>query len=217
MTRPNPDVDAVIFDFVGVLSSSPGAMMREQIERSGIGAEIDIRSFIDSLMGPLAEDSDHPWHLLERGRIDFDDYTAGIEPLWRAAGHDSFPTPPRGDDLLAALSKVPEMIDAARSVRTAGYRTAILTNNIKEWSVWRQAWDADNLVDVVVDSCEVDMRKPNADIFELTVARLGTSMDRTLFLDDFPWNIAGAEAVGLQTMLVTDPVADAAALLDRLL
>jgi len=42
-------------------------------------------------------------------------------------------------------------------------------------------------------------------------------MERTLFLDDFPWNIAGAEAVGLQTMHVNDPVAAAAALLDRLL
>ena len=217
MTGPNPEVDAVIFDFAGVLSTSPGAMMRQQIERSGIGAEIDIRSFVDILMGPLAEDGDHPWHLLERGRIDFDDYVTGIEPLWRAAGHDSFPTPPRGDELLATLSKVPEMIDAARSVRAAGYRTAILTNNIKEWGAWRRVWDADALVDVVVDSCEVDMRKPNPDIFELTVARLGTPMDRTLFLDDFPWNIAGAEVVGLQTMLVTDPVAAAATLLDRLL
>jgi putative hydrolase of the HAD superfamily len=217
MTRPNPDVDAVIFDFVGVLSTSPGDMMRRQIEVDGFSGEIDIASFVQILMGPLAEEGAHPWHHLERGRIEFDEYVAGIEPLWRAAGYESFPTPPRGADLLSAMSRVPEMIDAARAVRTAGYRTAILTNNIKEWSSWRQTWDADNLVDVVVDSCEVDMRKPNADIFELTVDRLGTSMQRTLFLDDFPWNIAGAEAVGLQTMLVTDPVAAAAALLERLL
>ena len=115
------------------------------------------------------------------------------------------------------MAKIPEMIDAARAVRAAGYRTAILTNNIKEWGSWRTIWDADNLVDVVVDSCEVDMRKPNADIFELTVDQLGSPMERTLFLDDFPWNITGAEAVGLQTMHVTDPVAAAAALLDRLL
>ena len=43
------------------------------------------------------------------------------------------------------------------------------------------------------------------------------SAERTLFLDDFPWNIAGAEQVGLQTMHVTDPVAAASALLERLL
>ena len=217
MTRPNPDVDAVIFDFAGVLSTSPGEMMRHQIDQSGLDIDIDIATFVQVIMGPLDAEGDHPWHRLERGRIDFDEYVAGIEPLWRAAGYTAFPTPPRGDDLLSALSKIPEMIDAATAVRSAGYRTAILTNNIKEWGAWRQIWDADNLVDVVVDSCEVDMRKPNADIFELTVEQLGSPIERTLFLDDFPWNIAGAEAVGLQTMHVTDPVAAAVALLDRLL
>ncbi len=217
MTTPNPDVDAVIFDFAGVLSTSPGEMMRRQIDESGIDIEVDIASFIQIIMGPLDAEGDHPWHRLERGRIDFDEYVAGIEPLWRAAGFEAFPTPPRGEALLTGMSKVPEMIAAATDVRAAGYRTAILTNNIKEWGAWRRLWDADNLVDVVVDSCEVDMRKPNADIFEFTVEQLGTPVERTLFLDDFPWNIDGAEQVGLQTMHVADPVTAAAALRDRLL
>jgi len=118
---------------------------------------------------------------------------------------------------MAMLRPIPEMIDAARAVRAAGYRTAILTNNVREWGSWRTRWDADNLVDVVVDSSQVGLRKPNPAIFELTVEQLGSPMERTLFLDDFPWNIAGADAVGLQTMHVTDPVAAAAALRDRLL
>jgi len=217
MTRPNPDVDAVIFDFAGVLSTSPAEMMRRQIDESGIGIEVDLMLFAQIMMGPFDIETDHPWHRLERGRIDFDEYVAGIEPLWRDAGYEVFPTPPRGDAIVTGMTKIPEMIDAARAVRAAGYRTAILTNNIKEWGAWRQIWDADALVDLVVDSCEVDMRKPNPDIFEHTVSLLGTPIERTLLLDDFPWNIAGAEAVGLQTMHVTDPVCDAAALLDRLL
>ena len=92
MTRPNPDVDAVIFDFAGVLSTSPGDMMRRQIDESGIDVEIDLASFIQIIMGPLDVEGDHPWHRLERGRIDFDEYVAGIEPLWRAAGFETFPT-----------------------------------------------------------------------------------------------------------------------------
>jgi len=217
MTTPNPDIDAVIFDFAGVLSTSPGEMMRRVIDESGIDIELNIGSFVQIIMGPLDQEGDHPWHLLERGRIDFDEYVAGIEPLWRAAGFEAFPTPPRGDAIMSGMAKIPDMIDAATVVRSAGYRTAILTNNIKEWGAWRQVWNADNLVDVVVDSCEVDMRKPNADIFEHTVSLLGAPVERTLFLDDFPWNIAGAEKVGLQTMHVTDPVESAAALLDLLL
>ncbi len=191
-------------------------MMRRQIDESGVDVT-DVFEFMQIMMGPLDTEGDHPWHRLERGRIEYDEYVAGIEPLWRAAGYETFPTLPRGEAIVTGMSKIPEMVDAASAVRSAGYRTAILTNNIKEWGAWRQLWDADNLVDVVVDSCEVDMRKPNADIFEFTVGKLGSAVDRTLFLDDFPWNISGAEAVGLRTIHVTDPVAAAAALLDRLL
>ena len=139
MTTPNRDVDAVIFDFAGVLSTSPGEMMRRQIDESGIDVEVDIATFVHIIMGPLDAEGDHPWHQLERGRIDFDEYLAGIEPLWRAAGFEAFPTPPRGDAVVTGMSKIPEMIDAATAVRTAGYRTAILTNNIKEWGAWRHA------------------------------------------------------------------------------
>lgn len=206
----------MIFDFTGVLTTSPAAMMAKQAAFHGI--DVDPRSFVEIVLGPLDVDGDHPWHRLERGQITFDEYVEAIEPLWRAAGFTSFPTPPRSHEVLDALSPVPEMIEAARAVRAAGYRTAILTNNIKEWGAWRQAWDADHLVDVVVDSCEVGLRKPNPAIFHLTIDRLGgPAIDRTLFLDDFPWNIAGAEALGLQTWHVTDPVVDAAALLERLL
>lgn len=212
--RDDRGVDAVIFDFAGVLSSSPGEAMATRMD----GYDVDPLTFVSIVMGPLHDDGDHPWHRLERGAITMDDYRAATAELWRAQGYESFPTLPPGDELIAMLRPVPAMIAAAAAVRAAGYRTAILTNNIREWASWRIAWDADNLVDVVIDSCRVGLRKPNAAIFELTVDRLGgPPPERTLFLDDFSWNIAGAEAVGLQTMLVTDPVADAATLLERLL
>jgi putative hydrolase of the HAD superfamily len=211
-STPDRTVDAVIFDFAGVLSSSPSEVMAAQMQ----GFDVDPMTFVSIVMGPLHEDGDHPWHELERGRISMDQYLAAIEVLWRAEGYESFPTPPRGD-LMAMLRPIPEMIEAARSVRAAGYRTAILSNNVREWGSWRVAWDADDLVDVVVDSSEVGLRKPNADIFELTLQRLGTPAERTLFLDDFAWNITGAQAVGLQTMHVTDPVAAALELVARLL
>ena len=208
------DVDAVIFDFAGVLTSSPGEAMRSRLE----GHDVDLGVMMSIILGPLHEDGDHPWHELERGQITMNAYQTAIEMLWRAEGYTAFPTPPPGDELIKSLRPVPEMIEAARDVRAAGYRTAILTNNIKEWGAWRERWSADDLVDVVVDSCEVGLRKPNPAIFELAIQRLGgPDVGRTLFLDDFPWNIAAADALGLQTMQVTDPVAAATALRARLL
>ena len=131
MKRPGIDIDAVIFDFAGVLSTSPAEAMLAQAD----GLDIDLAVLMPIVLGPLHEDGDHPWHLLERGRITMDEYEAAIEPTWRDAGFETFPAPPRGDQLLSVLKPVIEMIDTARDVRAAGYRTAILTNNTKEWVV----------------------------------------------------------------------------------
>jgi putative hydrolase of the HAD superfamily len=200
----DPGIDAVIFDFAGVLSTSPGPTMIRRAEAHGI----DLATFLPIMLGPLDADADHPYHDLERGRITIDEYDLAIESLWRAAGLTSFPPFPRGHEILAELAPVEEMIATVRDTRAAGYATAILTNNMQEWSGWRTAWDADNLVDVVIDSCQVGMRKPGRAIFELTLERLGgPAVERTLFVDDFPWNVAAAEALGLQTIHVTDPVA----------
>ena len=203
----------MIFDFAGVLTTSPGAAM---VSRAN-GFDLDPATLLSIMLGPLDDDGDHPWHELERGRLTMEEFEAAIEPTWRATGATEFPNLPRGDELLSFLFPVPEMIAAAAAVRAAGYRTAILTNNLKEWGAWRGAWDADNLVDVVVDSCEVGLRKPNPAIFELTVELLGAPpIERCLFLDDFPWNVAAASAMGFQTMHVVDAVV-AAADLRRLL
>ncbi len=76
--------------------------------------------------------------------------------------------------------------------------------------------NADSLVDVVIDSCEVGVRKPNPAIYQLTTDRLGIAPDRCLFLDDFPWNLTPAVELGMQVQHVTDPVSGAAKLLESL-
>lgn len=212
--RADTDIDAVIFDFTGVLSTSPAPALLGGAVASGI----DLHDFLPIALGPLDEDGDHPWHELERGRITLAEYARAVEPLWRASGVDAFPMVPSGDELFRMLEPQPAMIDLARDLRAAGYGTAIVTNNIREWSQWRSLWDADALVDVVVDSSEVGIRKPNRAIFELVLQRLGgVSAARALFLDDFPWNVAGAEAAGLQAMLVADAEVTAAEVRTRLL
>ena len=205
----NPEIDAVIFDFGGVLSSGVGEMMASALAEF----EIPIEDFLPIALGPLDGDGDHPWHRMERGEITFAECAAGITALAREAGFERFPSPPDADDVLHGLRPADEMLAAARAVRDAGYRTAILTNNFREVAGWRQLWDADALVDVVVESFEVGMRKPAREIYELTLERLGgVPAGRALFLDDFPWNIAGAAAAGLQTMHVADSAASACVL-----
>ena len=52
------DIDAVIFDFTGVLSTSPAAGMMGRADVFGI----DLATFLPVVMGPLDVDGDHPYH-----------------------------------------------------------------------------------------------------------------------------------------------------------
>jgi len=110
------------------------------------------------------------------------------------------------------------VVDRVAALRGEGYRTALLTNNVKEGSdTWRSLVPVDDLFDVVVDSSSVGMRKPDPRIFALTLERLGgIEAGRAVFLDDHPGNVEGARRAGLTAILVADP-ADAVAELDALL
>lgn len=59
------------------------------------------------------------------------------------------------------------------------------------------------LFDNVVVSSEVGMIKPSRDIFELMSEQIGVSADKTVFIDDRPANVDGAERTGMHTILFT--------------
>ena len=67
------------------------------------------------------------------------------------------------------------MIELMRDLRDRGLRMAMLTNNVREWEPqWRAKLpDIDEIFEVVVDSAFVGMRKPDPEIYELTLERLG--------------------------------------------
>lgn len=63
--------------------------------------------------------------------------------------------------------------------------------------------ERDELFDDMVVSSEVGLIKPSWDIFELALERLGVAADETVFIDDQPANVEGAERVGMKTILFT--------------
>lgn len=84
-------------------------------------------------------------------------------------------------------------------------RTGILTNNVRALKHWRDLADWDTLVDVVVDSWEVGMRKPEERIYLHACQQLGVEPTAAVFLDDMKPNVEAASAVGLTGIHVTDP------------
>ena len=153
------------------------------------------------------------WHELETGRLTLQEFhdrlqARAVELLGRPLEESFY------ERFLEGLSVGIHwtVVDRVRRLRSDGYRTAILTNNVAEWSeFWRGSIPIE-LFDVVVDSSEVGLRKPDHAIFALVCERLGVEPEEGVFLDDSPGHIAGAEAFGLHTVLVTGPDQAVAAL-----
>jgi len=212
VTSPERRFDAVLFDFSGVMTASAfGAMAR-----LGAGGGHGEAAVLDLMLGPYAEDTDHPWHRVERGEIPVTDWVTetqreaderGITIDWSAMRH-----------MLGELTVHEAMVDEVRALRADGYAVALVTNNVQEGSsAWRSLLPIDELFPVVVDSSEVGMRKPDPRIYLLALERLGgIEPARAVFLDDAPGNVEGARRAGLTAIEVGDP-AEAVTELRRLL
>jgi putative hydrolase of the HAD superfamily len=90
------------------------------------------------------------------------------------------------------------MIELMHELKAAGYRMAMLTNNVREWEpLWRSMLAVDELFEAVVDSGFVGCRKPESRIYALTLERIGLPAEACLFIDDVLVNCEGAEKAGM--------------------
>ena len=124
--------------------------------------------------------------------MSFVDAREAILALGREAGLDCDPL--RVFQKMGAGGGVREaMVERARRLRATGLRTALVTNNAREFRErWRALVPADELFEHVVDSSEVGVRKPDPAIFRIALARLGDpAPERTLFVDDYEGNLVG--------------------------
>ena len=201
-----PEIQAVLFDFSGVLTTSPWPTIT-----ASAGGDMTF------LTGPYHEDTDHPWHRLERGEITIDEWLAAVNAAAEEAGRTLDLTPMQ--TLLTDLAVHDDVVAHIGGLRADGYRTALVTNNVREAEAgWRAMIPVDDLFDIVVDSSSVGMRKPDPAIFTHTLDLLGgVAPDRAVFLDDVESNLVGARLAGLHTILVDDPPAPAMLELDVLL
>lgn len=191
-------IEAVLFDLHGVLTSSPWASLASV----GTGAGKTQEEVLAVMLGDYAVDDDHPWHRLERGEIGIGEYLPAVLALAAEADVELDFNQLRGfNERIVVHDRV---VDRVRRLRADGYRTGVVTNNVREASGWRALLPVDELFDVVVDSCEVGVRKPNPAIFAIALERLGVAADATVFLDDAPGNVAGARRAGLHAILVDD-------------
>ena len=188
-------IDTAIFDLGGVImrNGSPADLARRF-------PGFDPAVVLPILMGPYHEDTDHPWHRLERGELTLAEVRAANLAALEAAGVGPLPPP-----MEMAFEANEDMVELVRDLRRSGLRTGLLTNNAREL---RERWwgllPYDELFDDVLDSHEVGMRKPNPAIYRLALERLGATAARTAFLDDIASNVAAAQTEGMVGVLVED-------------
>ncbi len=187
-------VRAVLFDFGGVISSSPfDAFARYERDR-GLPAD-----FIRSVN---ATDPDtNAWARLERSELTLDGFDVAFAEESAQRGHRV-----PGADVLALLAGDlrPEMVEVVRRC-AAQLKTALLTNNVVGTMADPRIDELLALFDAVVESSVVGVRKPEPRFYELACEQLQIEPTEAVFLDDLGINLKPARAMGMQTIKVGDP------------
>jgi putative hydrolase of the HAD superfamily len=192
-------IRAVISDFGGVLTTPLiGAFAAYQRE-SGIGLE-DLGKAMATVMESDA--GRHPLFALEKGEISEEEFTRRLgDALGRPLGT-------MRETYFENLHPNGPMIDLMRELRDSGKRMALLTNNVREWeALWRAKLpDVDEIFEVIVDSAFVGMRKPDPEIYHLTLERLGDGIRPAdcLFVDDIEPNCHTASELGMTVVHFRD-------------
>jgi epoxide hydrolase-like predicted phosphatase len=95
------------------------------------------------------------------------------------------------------------MFDAVESAKRHGFKTALLSNSWGLSGYPRERLSA--IMDVVVISAEVGMRKPDPAIFTFTTDKLGLAPEACVFVDDHPGHLKAAQEAGMATVLHRTP------------
>jgi epoxide hydrolase-like predicted phosphatase len=184
-------IRAVIFDIGGVLEYTPDLHVEERWEtRLGLRpGEIEVRLGDIWTAGRLGTISEASVEEAVRERLELSarqcaDFMADRWEEYVGTAND-------------------KLIEYARGLR-GRYRTGILSNSFVGARVREQElYGFEQLVEDIVYSHEVGLRKPDPRIYALTCRRLDVRPGEAVFLDDKPENVAGAAASGLHAVWFT--------------
>jgi putative hydrolase of the HAD superfamily len=191
-------IEAVIFDFGGVLTSSPfEAFTRFETER---GLPIDIIRRTNA-----ANHLENAWAKFERAEVDIDTFDRLFATESLALGAEV-----RGRDVLPLLQGDlrPEMVEALKRIK-AQFKTGCITNNLPANAIGsmtgRSLYVAEVMVlfDHVIESAKIGLRKPDPRIYQLMVETLKVDPKNCVYLDDLGVNLKPAREMGMTTVKVT--------------
>src|ERR1700735_3284090 len=190
-------IEAVIWDFGGVLTTSPfEAFARFERER-GLPTDIIRRT-------NASNHWENAWAKFERAEVDIETFDTLFAAESLALGAEV-----RGKDVLPLLSGDlrPEMVEALRRVK-AKFKTGCITNNLPANSIGSQGGRSIYVAEVtalfnhVIESAKIGLRKPDPRIYRMMVEALAVHPKHFVFLYDFCGNLKPARHMGMITIKV---------------
>src|SRR6516165_8141600 len=172
-------IEAVIWDFGGVLTTSPfEAFARFEHER-GLPADIIRRT-------NAANHLENAWAKFERAEVDIETFDKLFAAESLALGAEV-----RGREVLPLLQGDlrPEMVEALKRIK-AKFKTGCITNNLPANAIGSAAGrtlyitEVMTLFDHVIESAKLGLRKPDPCIYRMMVEALDVDPKRCIYLDD---------------------------------
>lgn len=192
---------AVIFDFGGVITSSPfEAFNRFEAER---GFPIDTIRRINA-----TNPDDNAWAQFERAAIDADAFDRLFADETAALGHQI-----RGREILALLSgdiRV-AMVSMLDDLKREGYVLGCITNNVPAGKGAGMAGTTKKAeavgaimarFDHIIESSKAGIRKPDPRIYQMMCDALIVQPEVCIYLDDLGINCKPAAALGMHAIKV---------------
>ena len=195
-------VEAVIWDFGGVFTSSPFEAFNRF--EAGRGLPKDLIRRINA-----TNHHDNAWALFERNEVD----TARFDQLFleesTALGH-----PVRGADVLPLLSGAvrPRMVAALKTCKQH-FKVGCITNNVVSMhspgqdEIQRAAGAMGQIMplfDAIIESSKAGVRKPDPRIYRMMCELLAVAPENCVYLDDLGINCKPAAALGMTAIKVVD-------------
>ena len=193
---------AVIFDFGGVITSSPFEAFNRM--EAGHGLPRDFVRAVNS-----TDPDNNAWAKFERAEIDAVTFDSLFAAEAKALGHRL-----EGSAVIACLSGDirPAMVAALDRLKAAGFKLGCITNNVPTGqgagmagSAVKAQAVADILArfDHVIESSKVGIRKPDPRIYQMMCDALGVPSAECIYLDDLGINCKPAAAIGMAAIKVT--------------
>ncbi len=201
MSEQSVSIRAVIFDFGNVLTMPQDEARIDEMSRL---AGLERERFLSAYRNL---------------RLDYDRGTLDVEAYWkgvlRAGGvtdarvaelNGEFVRSMTESDIASWMVIRPSMVDWARVLKSAGWKTAILSNMPNEHAAYiKRSFPWIEIFDVKVFSYDVGLIKPEAAIYEECVRRLDVMPNESIFVDDVQANVEAARKVGIHGIFFQNP------------